>query len=465
MGIFKRGKNWVPLNQRERVNPLWIAAIAANQLTAFFVYTPINILTNPMCQKLELSTVATSWVLLIGSFVGILVPPFIANWSDTTTLKFGRRRPWILGGCAATVVGLMFIVFCENLSKDRNGKITVFIFGVILAFSGANIIECPGRTMCSDLVPASQQVLVSNICMTFNALAGVISNLIGALELYKYTSLGNENLVILVSCIIGFVALCVSVISAPEERLSEKPEVVNPFLLIARSFKFYDKYLYMLACAFACFQLAATQFVVQSANYIAVKVFHGSATDPIGGNYDKGISFAMTLSLIQTIIQFLYSFLNTWVIKVIGLKWTWVIGMSTCAIADILFFFVMPKWCYLIPYACIAITQVVSMSVPFAVIALVTPSDRLAGVISVLNFFLNIGGLLAHFGLTMGLGSVKKFQEDTGLLIGVTFVFALLGALLGWCGITIDANKIVKEEDSADEAKYSDSSDEKPDSL
>ena len=463
-----RPDNWVPLCKRDHINVMWIVAICANQLTTNFVWTPIGALTNPYCQKLGLNNVATTLVQLIGSIVGLIVPPLAAVWSDTTTLKFGRRRPWMIGGEILVIVGLMMISFCRELTGHKRGaSIAVFVIGQILASVGGNTENGPGRSMCSDVVPASQQVLVSNICTLYGGLAGVISNLIGALKLYQYTSLNNETLVLMISCIIGVVALITSVCATPEEPLLEKPETSNPFLLIIQSFKDMTRETILLAVGFLFFQLGVAMFGWQNVNYIATKVFGGDPQAPEGSGpyktYDNGVSHAQLLALIQTIIQVLYSFFNTSIVNAIGLRNAWFVGMITAIIADVIFFFKTNKWVYMIAYIAMGISQVVANSCPYAMVTLITPPEKLAGAITNIIFFGNIAGVIAQFGLNMGLGSMKWFSSNTGRLIGIPFIFEVLAIVCGFFGYTVTGKRMDNVSESSGD--NDESSEDKPAAL
>ncbi|OHT14831.1 hypothetical protein TRFO_14778 [Tritrichomonas foetus] len=452
------GDNWVPLCKRDRINPLWIVAICANQLTMNFIWVPIGALTNPYCQKLGLNNVATTLVQLIGSVVGILVPPFAAVWSDTTTMKFGRRRVWMIGGEFLVLVGLMMVAFCREMSPNSHGgAIAVFVIGQILASVGGNTANGPGRSMCSDLVPPSQQVLVSNICTLYAGLSGVISNLIGALKLYQYTSLNNETLVLMVSCIVGFVSLVISVAVSPEEPLTEKPETVNPLLLIGQSFKFLNRDLTCICLAFLFFQLGVAMYSWNHTNYMGKVVFNGDASSN-DGIYDSGVSHAQLLMLIQTVVQVVYSFLNTPIINRIGLKATWIFGMCCAMVCDILFFLKVNEWVYIISYITQGIVQVIANSTPYVMVSLITPSDKLAGIITVVIFFGNIAGMIAQFGLQMGLGSIVWFSTNPGRLIGVSVVFLVVALVFGYLGFSISGKNV--KNDFAEDSNLSDKSEE-----
>src|SRR6478609_5841459 len=51
-------------------------------------------------------TVALSTVVLIGAVVSIVSLPVCGALSDRTRSRFGRRRPWLVGGAVAGLLGL-----------------------------------------------------------------------------------------------------------------------------------------------------------------------------------------------------------------------------------------------------------------------------------------------------------------------------------------------------------------------
>lgn len=461
-----RPDNWVPLNKRDHINTFWIAAICLNQLTTNFVWTPISALTNPYCQKLGLNNVATTFIQLIGSFVGLTVPPLVAVWSDTTTLKIGRRRPWMIGGETLVMVGLMMISFCREMAGHKRGPaIAIFVIGQIFASVGGNTENGPGRSMCSDVVPAHQQVLVSNMCTLYGGLAGVISNLIGALKLYEHTSLNNETLVLMVSCIIGGVSLIISVIATPEEPLIDPPESTNPFVLIAQSFKDLTKqtFLVNLGCFF--FTLGVTMFNWQNVNCIARIVFGGDPLAPEDSaaykTYDNGVSHAQLLALIQTIVQVAYSFINTTIVNKLGLRNAWIVGMVFATIGDVIFFFKTNKWVYMIAFISMGISQVVSNSCPYAMISIITPPEKLASALTNIIFFNNVGALVAQFALSMGLGSIQWFIDNPGRSIAIPFVFCAISVVCGIFGYQQSDRTL----DNYSENQSEDTDSDKPSSL
>lgn len=454
--IVPAKKKWVPLCKRKRISVLWIFAICSNQIAMSFIWIPLGVLMNPYCKKLNLSNIGTTLVFLIGCGSGFIFPPFVAALSDSTTFKYGRRRIFMVFGEIFVLIGLLMISFCRELSAkfntnsisdqntsnsstrttfnyNNNAAIFYFVTGVILTYFGGNVANGPGRAMCSDVVPASQQILVSSICVLDNAIAGVISNMIGALKLYKYTSFNNETLVLVCSSIIGLIALTISVVSTPEERLLDKPNKKNPIILILESFRTLNKDLFYVLMAFFFQCIGAVQMALQSSNYIAKNIFGGVPNAP-DGLYDAGVSFSQFLSLFQTIIQVFYSSLNTKIVNFIGLKNTWNLGMVCLFIADVSFYLISNKYLLAIPYMLNGISVVIANSIPYAYASLVTPPEKLAGSISLVILFGNFGSVLAILCISMFLGSFSYFEENTGRLIFISSIFVVVAIIFGEIG-------------------------------
>lgn len=454
----KNRSNWIPLNQREKIHPFWIFCICANQITINFIWIPIGVLTKPICAKLDLSNFATTLVMLIGSLMGFFVPPIIASLSDYTTLKFGRRRIYLIIGEAFVLLGLFFIGFCRDITShfnplvhfittspddlNRTASILYFVIGQVFAFLGANMINGPGRAMCSDVVPKSQQVYVSNICVFDGAIAGLISNSIGAFDLSRYFHLPNETIVITISCIIGLIALVVSVISTPEEPLIQKPEKKhNPFHKMIKSVKQMDVTFNSIFLATFLYSLGSMEFSVHSADCIARNVFHGDPKQSIE-LYDEGIAFAQFLNLFTTVAQLLYSPCNTRVIKKVGFRLTWIFGTACLCISDLLFYLTENTFLLIVVYILMGIGGVVMCSLPYAYVSIISPADKLAENITMIILSGNIAGFVAQIFLTMYLGSFPVFMEDASRLIGISTVFAILSLIIGSKGFS---DKTVKK--------------------
>ena len=84
-----------------RVGGGWISALVLANLGLFMAFlTPIQVLLAEQIDELSPSgkEVALGWATGVGALVAVVANPLAGALSDRTGGRFGRRRPWILGG-------------------------------------------------------------------------------------------------------------------------------------------------------------------------------------------------------------------------------------------------------------------------------------------------------------------------------------------------------------------------------
>ena len=54
-------------------------------------------------------------VWIAGPLSGVLVQPYVGLKSDNCRLRWGKRRPFIIGGAAATIVSLMVLAWAREI--------------------------------------------------------------------------------------------------------------------------------------------------------------------------------------------------------------------------------------------------------------------------------------------------------------------------------------------------------------
>lgn len=432
-------ENHVPLNERDHLSFAHLFAISANQLTANFIFTPINQLIMPMCLKLGLDNTASTLIMLIGSVAGIVVPPLVGSASDSTMAKLGRRRPWMITGEVLSIIGLMFMAFCDKMSTVHGGQIACLVIGQTLASVGGNVLISPGRTLCTDVTPPSQQVVVGNLCMVHQAIAGIISNLIGALKLYEKAGMENSQFVMMISCIIGFVAFIASIVTSQEEQLKEKPAGgKNPIMLVVESVKIFDLGFWLVGIANFCFFASFMPYLAKFADFVGSVVFGGVAS---GGTpeqlqaYNDGVSHAQILNLFQTVVQFVFSFASTYITKWIGLMGTWIFGTVFGTLGLALFAVRTNKWFYITNVVFLGIGLPIVGGIPNVILSLYASPEVMAGVQAVMLLCANLGAVIAQFAITMGLGAIKIFSDNSGYLLAVCSILFAITSISGAIGI------------------------------
>lgn len=57
-----------------------------------------------------------SLVFIAGPLSGLIMQPLVGILADRSKSKFGRRRPFILGGCAIAVAGMMALGWAKEMA-------------------------------------------------------------------------------------------------------------------------------------------------------------------------------------------------------------------------------------------------------------------------------------------------------------------------------------------------------------
>ncbi|MEU4068429.1 MFS transporter [Streptomyces wedmorensis] len=138
------------------VKPGWTVNLSLATLAVFMAFmTPIQILLPLQLEHIDPQdkNAALSLVTGLGALVAVLANPIAGAWSDRTTSRFGRRRPWILGGALAGAAGLMV-----TASQHTVAGVAV---GWCLAQAGLNAMLAGVTTPIADRVPLRQRAQVS----------------------------------------------------------------------------------------------------------------------------------------------------------------------------------------------------------------------------------------------------------------------------------------------------------------
>ncbi|WP_367180669.1 MFS transporter, partial [uncultured Microbacterium sp.] len=102
---------------RERVSRAFIALLALGLFGTYLAFvTPIAISLALRVNVLAPENPEYLGLLLgIGSLAALLVGPLGGQLSDRTRSRFGRRRPWLIGGVLLGLVGLTVMALGPNV--------------------------------------------------------------------------------------------------------------------------------------------------------------------------------------------------------------------------------------------------------------------------------------------------------------------------------------------------------------
>lgn len=85
------------------------AVVLANLGIMLAFYTPIQNLLPRLAQEVapDSKEAALAWITGAGAFASIVFNPLAGALSDRTTARWGRRKPWVLGGSLIGAVGIV----------------------------------------------------------------------------------------------------------------------------------------------------------------------------------------------------------------------------------------------------------------------------------------------------------------------------------------------------------------------
>ncbi|KAJ6597801.1 MFS general substrate transporter [Mycena vulgaris] len=147
---------------------------------------------SPYLLSLGLSTSHVALVFLAGPFSGLVVQPLVGAFADTSTSRWGRRRPYILAGCMICVVGMLLLgytkavagVFTAHGSHAHDVLTTVLaVLSIFIIDFSINAVQAVDRALLVDTIPPAQQAAANACAALMLGLGSVVGFFIGNLPL------------------------------------------------------------------------------------------------------------------------------------------------------------------------------------------------------------------------------------------------------------------------------------------
>eukprot|EP01135_Chromosphaera_perkinsii_P005860 Nk52_evm9s369 gene=Nk52_evmTU9s369 len=142
-----------------------------------------------LLKELGVSATWSMSVWLSGPLAGLLVQPIIGTMSDECQSKYGRRRPFLLGGVLASCLSMFAIAFVEGLytltptTTTQNIAAFTTVFGFwVLNFSN-NVLGAAGRALLNDIVPNPQQDSANAMFAFLTGGGGIVGSYVASVDL------------------------------------------------------------------------------------------------------------------------------------------------------------------------------------------------------------------------------------------------------------------------------------------
>lgn len=163
-----------------------MSSVPSDQLTAL----------KPYLVSLGLSKSLTALIWLAAPLCGVVVQPIVGILSDRTRSRWGRRKPFIVGGTAGVIVSTLGLAFFTTpLSGDAQDPQKLIIILAIALIYAMNIsiqpIQSGLRSLIIENCPAHQQAQAAAWASVLMGIGNIFGYLCGFAFLPDFFGLGG----------------------------------------------------------------------------------------------------------------------------------------------------------------------------------------------------------------------------------------------------------------------------------
>ncbi len=143
------------------------------------------ILSGPVTENLGASPFIFGLIWLAGPFTGMVVQPIVGALSDKTTSRFGRRRPYLLGGALLSALALWALPNSELITNTIGSSLNILVhplaalcFAAVMIWildACVNIAQGPYRALVPDVIPQEQHSVANSYISLAIGLGSVVA--------------------------------------------------------------------------------------------------------------------------------------------------------------------------------------------------------------------------------------------------------------------------------------------------
>ncbi len=272
-------------------------------------------------------------ILALGALAAVLTNPVVGMFSDRTTLRLGRRRPWYIAGGVLTVVDLLLMAHAPSL--------LVLAIGYIALEIAINMLLVTLSAILPDQVPLRQRATISALAGGPGVLLGGLIGQILVAQFFTGIPAAYTSLAITVAIMVALFLLVLREARLPREhtqplQLKQVSGMLQPlgrrdFALVwlARCLIFLG---YTTVVSFMFFflqnvvhysKLFPGQTTAQGVSlFFAVNVASIIIASVVGGIISDRLQrrklFVIVASIIMMVGLLVYAFFPTWTMVLVG---------------------------------------------------------------------------------------------------------------------------------------------------
>ncbi|CAH9078291.1 unnamed protein product [Cuscuta europaea] len=291
-------------------------------------------LLTPYVQELGIPHAWASIIWLCGPLSGLFVQPLVGLISDRCTSRFGRRRPFILGGAIFIIVAVLIIGFSADIGwlfGDRGGvkvrAIAAFVVGFSLLDVANNVTQGPCRALLADLTKKDhRRTRVANAYFSLFMAAGNIlgyatGSYSGWYKIFPFTlndacavNCANLKAAFLLDIIFIVIATYISLSAVKEEPLSPQCATAQtgidveqstngqeePFLWeLFGTFKYFPSTVWIILLVTMLTWIAWFPFTLFDTDWVGREIYGG---EPNGANYSNGVRMGSLGLMLNSVV-------------------------------------------------------------------------------------------------------------------------------------------------------------------
>uniref|UniRef100_A0A673G9V5 Solute carrier family 45 member 4 n=1 Tax=Sinocyclocheilus rhinocerous TaxID=307959 RepID=A0A673G9V5_9TELE len=188
-----------------------------------FCYAMETALVTPVLLQIGLPEQYYSLTWFLSPILGLIFTPLIGSASDRCTLRWGRRRPFILALCVGVLLGVALFLNGLAIGDVPNNQpigIVMTVLGVVVLDFCADATEGPIRAYLLDVADTEEQDMALNIHAFSAGLGGAVGYALGGLD-WTHTFLGRtfksqEQILFLFAAVLFTVSVALHLFSIEE---------------------------------------------------------------------------------------------------------------------------------------------------------------------------------------------------------------------------------------------------------
>jgi solute carrier family 45 protein 1/2/4 len=297
-----------------------------------------------------LSNSSVQLTQFIGPIVGVIVGPTIGVFSDRTTSRIGRRRPYLIVAGVLSVICWIAMGYTREIGEalgdsgtgTENRKWTAVFTIIFYAWMDitVNIVQTPAMLLVADFA-GDRQTTGAALGQAWSTLGSIVVALyiqiFGAAYKSMHYFMGTLS-VIMILCIVVATVFAHETPLDPSkiEKSSAWVQVKGAFYSVYLGIRTLPKVLVIYGLGFFFVQYGYTAYNGNKGQFFGIEVYGGVSTnaddcDPCSveqDNYNDGVSLAGgTADLLYNIVGYVYSWCIPFLVSKFGLKW--VLTIST----------------------------------------------------------------------------------------------------------------------------------------